>query len=129
MTNPIRLFDVPGRLRGAMALLALLSICPLVYAGADTGAKTYLSACAGCHGASEENPGFAPNLRRFKGDEFAFLSVVKNGRPGTIMSGWQGVLSDAEILTIRSYLKEGSVAGSRLQVKDSTSQEDSLAAR
>lgn len=129
MTNPIRLFDVPGRLRGAAALLALLSICPLVYAGSDTGGKTYLSSCAGCHGASEEDPGFAPNLRRFKGDELAFLSVVKNGRPGTIMSGWQGVLSDAEILTIRSYLKEGSVAGSRLQVKDSTSQEDSLAAR
>jgi mono/diheme cytochrome c family protein len=129
MKKSIKFNDAFGRLRSVTASLALLSLCTFAHAGANIGGKIFLSSCAGCHGASEDVPGFAPDLRRFQGDELAFLSIVKNGRPGTIMSGWQGVLSDAEIMNIRSYLKQIPVADSRQQTKGYASQEDTLAAR
>lgn len=118
MKKIIQFNDAFGRLRSVTASLALFLLCTFAQADADIGGKIYLSSCAGCHGASEDVPGFAPDLRHFQGDELAFLGVVKSGREGTIMSGWQGVLSDAEILNIRSYLKQISVAGSRQQAKN-----------
>lgn len=129
MKQPIRFSDVFARLRGVTVLLALFSLCSLAQADANTGRKTYLSSCGGCHGASEDAPGFAPDLRRFQGDEHAFLSVVKNGRPGTIMSGWQGVLSDDDIMSIRSYLNAGPATDSHQRAKSHAPREETLAAR
>lgn len=129
MKKTIQFNDAFGRLRSFTASLALLSLCTFAHSDANIGGKIYLSSCAGCHGASADVPGFAPNLRQFQGDELTFLNVVKNGRAGTIMSGWQKALGDEEIMSIRSYLKQIPVADSRQQAKGSVSREVTLVAR
>lgn len=118
MKKPIKLNDAFGRIRSVAASLTLFSFCAFAHANPNVGGKIYLSSCAGCHGASEDAPGFAPDLRRFQGDDATFLSIVKNGRQGTIMSGWQDVLSEADILNIRLYLKQKPVADSRQIAKN-----------
>ena len=111
MKYPIPASAVSRRLRDVTTLVAFVLICPLGHAGASAGATTYLSVCAGCHGAGAGSPpGIAPDLRGFKGDDAAFLSVVKNGRPGTLMPPWQAAFSDAQIMSIRSYLKDATRA-------------------
>ena len=64
MKKSIKFNDAFGRLRSVTASLALLSLCTFAHAGANIGGKIFLSSCAGCHGASEDVPGFAPDLRR-----------------------------------------------------------------
>lgn len=118
-----------GRLRCIAALLLLLSVCQpgradqLAYAAATAGSKTYLSTCAACHGAGEGMPGFAPDLSRFKGDQAAFLSVVTNGRPGTTMPRWQGVITEQEMLSIWAYLKQKSSSDKNEKANDYAFQE------
>ncbi len=120
MKYKIQLSCLSRCLRDVAAFVALVSLSLLAYADADssTGANIYLSACAGCHGAGGDAPQFAiaPNLRRFKGDDATFLSVVKNGRRETLMSPWQTVYSDAQILSILSYLKKPTDASNEVAV-------------
>lgn len=97
-----------GGLRGVAAFLLLSSLCQLGRADELVGGKTYSYSCAACHGAGDGVAGFAPDLSRFKGDETAFLSVVKNGRPGTIMPRWEGVITEPEMISIWAYLKQRS---------------------
>ena len=48
----------------------------------------------------------AANLVAFKGSEDDFLRVVRNGRPGTGMTPWKGLIPDDDIRAIALYLKQ-----------------------
>jgi ABC-type amino acid transport substrate-binding protein len=66
---------------------------------------TYLTQCSQCHGVDALGTNFAANLRTFKGSEGDFLRIVRNGRPGTAMTPWKGLIPDEEILNIARYVK------------------------
>jgi polar amino acid transport system substrate-binding protein len=67
--------------------------------------STYLTQCSQCHGVDGTGTPFAANLRTFKGSEADFLRIVRNGRPGTAMTPWKGLISDEDIVDIGRYIK------------------------
>jgi alcohol dehydrogenase (cytochrome c) len=48
----------------------------------------------------------AANLRAFKGTEDDFLRIVRNGRAGTAMTPWKGLIDDDEIRNVARYIKK-----------------------
>jgi ABC-type amino acid transport substrate-binding protein len=91
----------------------------LAQAGPATGAlsaemrsarSTYLTQCSQCHGTDATGTPVAANLQTFKGTEDDFLRIVRNGRPGTAMTPWRGLIADDEIRNIARYVK-GLTAG------------------
>lgn len=91
----------------------------LAQAGPSTGAlsaemrsarSTYLTQCSQCHGTDAKGTPVAANLQTFKGTEDDFLRIVRNGRPGTAMTPWRGLIADDEIRNIARYVK-GLAAG------------------
>jgi len=68
--------------------------------------STYLTQCSQCHGTDAKGTAAAANLRTFKGTEDDFLRVVRNGRPGTGMTPWKGIISDEDIRNIARYIKQ-----------------------
>lgn len=73
--------------------------------GIDEGKQLYHAICAMCHGAELKAAGGIPDLRAARLDDQAFLAVVKEGRPGTIMTPMKNRLSDEEIRMIRAYVR------------------------
>jgi polar amino acid transport system substrate-binding protein len=67
--------------------------------------STYLSQCSQCHGSDAKGTPAAANLRTFKGTEADFLRVVLNGRPGTAMTPWKGLIAEDDIRSIARYVK------------------------
>jgi len=67
--------------------------------------STYLTQCSQCHGTDANGTPAAANLRAFKGTEDDFLRVVRNGRPGTAMTPWKGLIDDNDIRNIARYIK------------------------
>src|SRR2546427_12990646 len=59
--------------------------------------STYLTQCSQCHGDDAKGTAAAANLRAFKGSEDDFLRIVREGRPGTGMTPWKGLIPDDEI--------------------------------
>lgn len=91
----------------------------LAQAGPSTGAlsaemrsarSTYLTQCSQCHGTDAKGTPVAANLQTFKGTEDDFLRIVRNGRLGTAMTPWRGLIADDEIRNIARYVK-GLAAG------------------
>ena len=91
----------------------------LAQAGPSTGAlsaemrsarSTYLTQCSQCHSTDAKGTPVAANLQTFKGTEDDFLRIVRNGRPGTAMTPWRGLIADDEIRNIARYVK-GLAAG------------------
>lgn len=71
------------------------------------GAKsTYLTQCSQCHGSDAKGTAAAANLQAFKGTEDDFLRIVQQGRPGTAMTPWKGLISENEIRNIARYIKQ-----------------------
>ena len=68
--------------------------------------STYLTQCSQCHGADAMGTATASNLRAFKGAEADFLRIVRNGRPGTAMVPWKGLIADEDIRNIARYIKQ-----------------------
>lgn len=68
--------------------------------------STYLTQCSQCHAVDGKGTPVATNLLVFKGSEDDFLRVVQNGRPGTAMTPWKGIISDDDIRSIALYLKQ-----------------------
>ena len=68
--------------------------------------STFLTQCSQCHGTDARGTAAAANLREFKGTEGDFVRIVQNGRPGTGMTPWKGIISDEEIRHIARYIKE-----------------------
>jgi polar amino acid transport system substrate-binding protein len=67
--------------------------------------STYLTQCSQCHGTDAKGTAAAPDLRAFKGTDADFLRIVQNGRPGTGMTPWKGIISDEDIHHIARYIK------------------------
>jgi polar amino acid transport system substrate-binding protein len=70
------------------------------------GQNLYLKSCAECHGSDAKGSVLAPNLTAFKGTDDDFVKAVLNGRPGTGMAPFKGLLSDEEIRQIRAYISK-----------------------
>ena len=75
--------------------------------------STYLTQCSQCHGTDAKGTAAAANLRAFKGTEADFVRTVENGRPGTGMTPWKGLMSDEEIRAIARYIKQLSTDSDR----------------
>jgi mono/diheme cytochrome c family protein len=116
----------------ASRLLAL-TLCVLAYAcGGDAGQHTtqrtqaappadgkaiFDTRCSPCHGMDGGGDGPAsaaitPKPRNFREPEFwsgrtdtQLHAVVKQGRPGTLMPPFEGVLSDPEMDAVVAYLR------------------------
>jgi len=68
--------------------------------------STYLTQCSQCHGTDARGTPAAANLLAFKGSEDDFLRIVQNGRPGTGMTPWKGIIPDDDIRGIARYIKQ-----------------------
>ena len=96
------------------AILARYGIAPASTPSAGTplsaelraARSTYLTQCSQCHGVDAKGTPVAANLHAFKGSEEDFLRVVRNGRPGTAMTPWKGLISDDDIRAIVRYVKQ-----------------------
>lgn len=79
-----------------------------------TGRTTYLTQCSQCHGTDGKGTAVAAtSLQMFKGSEDDFLRVVRNGRTGTAMTPWKGLIGDDDIRSIARYLKQLSMDAAR----------------
>jgi cytochrome c oxidase cbb3-type subunit 2/cytochrome c oxidase cbb3-type subunit I/II len=86
-------------------------------APAAAGKAIYDTRCSPCHGMDGAGDGPAaaaitPKPRNFRDREFwsgradaQLRMVVKEGRPGTLMPPFEGVVSDAEIDAVVAYLR------------------------
>ena len=100
----------------AGAALALLLWNGLAAAD-DDGKATYEIRCAPCHGSTGTGDGPAaaalvPKPRNFRDASFwrgrtrtSLRLTVEQGRPGTLMSPFKGVLTDAEIDGVVRYVE------------------------
>ena len=67
--------------------------------------STFLTQCSQCHGTDAQGTPVAANLKVFKGSEDDFLRIVREGRPGTAMTPWKGLIPDEDIRNIARYIK------------------------
>jgi cytochrome c55X len=70
----------------------------------NVGERAYSRSCAECHGLKAQGGALAPSLTAFKGTDDDFVKVVLNGRPGTGMQPFRGLLTEEEIRQIRAYV-------------------------
>jgi mono/diheme cytochrome c family protein len=79
------------------------------------GRELYLGAgCYACHGLEATGRGkqgtgggvgsAVPAIRHYDGGQEQFLRIVQNGKQGTLMGPFKGILTDEEILSIYQYL-------------------------
>ena len=91
---------------------------------ATRGKSVYETRCAPCHGSEGGGDGPAaaaitPKPRNFRDPDFwrgrsaaQLKLVVKQGRPGTLMAPFEGVLSEAEIDDVVAYIQSFRPRGS-----------------
>jgi high-affinity iron transporter len=110
-------------MRRAERLAALMAAAGVLWGGAvwaadaARGKSVYESRCAPCHGDQGGGDGPAaaaiePKPRNFLAPAFwqgrtttQLRLVVKDGKPGTLMAPFAGVLSDAEIADVVAYVE------------------------
>jgi polar amino acid transport system substrate-binding protein len=71
------------------------------------GRSVYATTCSRCHGAEGAGGGpggTVPTLRNYDGGQEKFLRIVENGRGGTPMAPFKGILTREEILSVYQYL-------------------------
>jgi ABC-type amino acid transport substrate-binding protein len=71
------------------------------------GRSLFSTACSRCHGAEGIGGGAGgavPAIRNYAGGQEKFLRIVQNGKKGTPMGAFNGILTEAEILSIYQYL-------------------------
>lgn len=92
--------------RGAAAPPAAVAL-----AGSDDpverGRSLFATMCSRCHGAEGVGGGLGglvPVIRQYQGGAEKFVRVVREGRRGTPMAPFRGILTDEEILSIYRYL-------------------------
>jgi len=68
--------------------------------------STFLTQCSQCHGTDAKGTAAASNLQAFKGSEADFVRTVQNGRAGTGMTPWKGLISEEDIRAIARYIKQ-----------------------
>ena len=99
---------LPGILGRYGVPLAQASSPPAAPLSAELRAarSTFLTQCSQCHGTDAKGTAAASNLQTFKGSEADFLRTVQNGRPGTGMTPWKGLISEDDIRAIARYIKQ-----------------------
>jgi polar amino acid transport system substrate-binding protein len=97
-----------GAIARSPALPESKAAVPLpVPAPSAAGRSLFSTACSRCHGAEGVGGGVGgavPPIRNYEGDREKFLRVVQNGKKGTPMGGFKGILTEEEILSIYQYL-------------------------
>jgi mono/diheme cytochrome c family protein len=103
---------------------ATLATVPAEYAGltnplgpdaADTGAEVFRTNCATCHGpqghgdgpagqALEPKPKNLASIQAAASDDFLFWRI-REGKPGTSMVAWKGILTDEQIWQAVSFIR------------------------
>lgn len=103
---------------------ATLAPVPAEYAGltnplgaeaADEGAEVFQSNCQACHGpeghgdgpagqALDPRPKDLAELQENAGDDFLFWRI-REGKPGTSMVAWKGILTDEQIWQTVSFIR------------------------
>jgi len=48
--------------------------------------------------------GAVPPIRNYEGGQEKFLRIIRDGKKGTAMGAFKGILTDEEILSIYQYL-------------------------
>lgn len=99
------------------ALGISLITAPVAATDAAKGKATYETRCSPCHGVEGGGDGPAaaaivPKPRNFRDPQFwtgrtavQLRLVVKQGRPGTLMAPFEGVLSNDEIDDVVAYIQ------------------------
>jgi mono/diheme cytochrome c family protein len=103
---------------------ATLAPVPAEYAGrtnplgadaADQGAEVFKSNCEMCHGPQghgdgpagqslEPRPRNLAQIQSQAGDDFLFWRI-HDGKPGTSMVAWKGILTDEQIWQVVSFIR------------------------
>ena len=103
---------------------ATLAPVPAEYAGltnplgaeaADAGAEVFRTNCAMCHGPQglgdgpagqslEPRPGNLAQIQAKAGDDYLFWRI-HDGKPGTSMVAWKGILTDEQIWQAISFIR------------------------
>ena len=104
--------------------IATLATVPAEYAGltnplgpdaAQAGAEVFRTNCATCHGPQghgdgpagqslEPKPGNLAQVQDMAGDDYLFWRV-HDGKPGTSMVAWKGILTDEQIWQAVSFIR------------------------
>ena len=96
-------------MRSLILVLYVVLVAALAARADDLGRRVYSERCSACHGDGGGGDGPAaaalvPRPRNFHDAAFwrerkpeDLKTIVKHGKPGTMMPGFEGVLSDAEI--------------------------------
>ena len=74
---------------------------------AVAGRSLFSTACSRCHGAEGVGGGTGgnvPSIRNYADGQEKFLRIVLQGKRGTPMAPFKGILTEAEILSIYHYL-------------------------
>lgn len=98
----------------ALAGLALLCLALPAWAAPDAARQNELEHmvrqdCGSCHGMTLQGGLGSPLLpNNLAGKDKDFLAAtILDGRPGTAMPPWRGMLSDEDVNWIVDYLKRG----------------------
>lgn len=103
---------------------ATLAPVPAEYAGltnplgaqaAEAGAEVFRTNCATCHGPQghgdgpagqslEPKPGNLAQVQSKAGDDYLFWRI-HDGKPGTSMVAWKGILTDEQIWQAISFIR------------------------
>ncbi len=108
------------------AVLVVLAVLVGLVRAADppAGARIYAERCSGCHGDAGGGDGPAaaallPKPRNFHDAAFwqsrtvdQVRTVVRKGKPGTMMPGFEGVLTEAEIGAVVDFVRRFDPAAS-----------------
>ena len=99
-------------------VLAAVSVAGAEQTGRPSGERVYLERCSACHGEHGDGNGPAaaaldPRPQNFRDAAFwknrttaQLKQVVRQGKPGTLMAPFEGVLSDEEIDAVVAYLAQ-----------------------
>jgi polar amino acid transport system substrate-binding protein len=71
------------------------------------GRTVFATVCSRCHGAEGVGGGpggTVPTIRNYAGGREKFLRIVENGKQGTAMAPFKGILTWEEILSVYQYL-------------------------
>lgn len=88
---------------------------PLGAEAADAGAEVFRTNCATCHGPQghgdgpagqslEPKPGNLAQVQTKAGDDYLFWRI-HDGKPGTSMVAWKGILTDEQIWQAISFIR------------------------
>ena len=70
----------------------------------EMGASQIYGMCSPCHGLNGRGGGIVASVKDSKLTDEQFVKVVLQGRPGTPMRPYKGLLSEKQILAVRAHI-------------------------